>query len=75
MLVVNERVSADIYCDEDTAAMLMSEFEKVRTSSSWARQYSQDDAEEFIRYRVSIHNLPAQIFYKLVDKFQEHIYE
>jgi hypothetical protein len=75
MIVANERVSADIYCDEDTAAMLMTEFEKVRTKSSWARLYIQKDADKFVDHRVSIHNLPANVFYKLVDQFQEHIYE
>lgn len=75
MIVANERITADIYCDEDTAAMLMMEFDKVRTNSSWARQYSQSNADIFLNHRVTIHNLPANVFYKLVDKFQEHIYE
>ena len=75
MLVVNENVSADIYCDEDTAAIFMSEYEKVRTNYSWAEQYKQHDADESIQCRVRIHNLPARIFYRLIEQFRDHIYE
>lgn len=75
MIVVNEVVSADIYCDDDEAFFLTDGFNQLETGFATIQTYREVGAPENIRNRVTIRRLEARYFYKLLDSIKEHIYE
>lgn len=75
MLVVNELVSADIYCDDYEAFAIEEMFHQVAEGPATIDIYKEMSAPDTIRNRVTIRRMKANHFYRILDSVREHIYE
>ena len=75
MIVVNELVSADIYCNDDEAHAIQDAFDQVAKGPATLNFYRESTAPENLRNRITIRRLEARYFYKILESMKDHLYE
>lgn len=76
MLVVNEYVSADIYCDEFTCKLILKDnSDDFHKHNVIVHVDVEPTADKSIDHRIRIIHMPARLFYRLIDSYKEPIYE
>lgn len=75
MIVINELVSADIYCNDDEAYAIQDAFDQVAKGPATFNLYRELTAPEQLRNRVTIRRLEARYFYKILESMKDYLYE